>query len=361
MATNDQSTHQRLGEVLRAQQAALAEQLVERQFAAQPELSQRYGAAGRAKCLQDANYHLAYLADAMNAGTPALFANYVAWAKIMLAARGIPAEDLARHLEFTRAVVRDVVSGEAAALAEGYLNVGLAALPTLPADLPTLLIDDAPQAELAGRYLAALLNGERHVASRMILEAVAAGTSVKDIYLHVFQPAQHEVGRLWQVNKISVGQEHYCTAATQLVMSQLYPHIFASEKRAGTLVATCVSGDLHEIGVRMVADFFEMDGWNTFYLGANMPPQAVVDTVVQRGAQVLGISATISSHLGALRDLIQRTRAHADCRHVKILVGGYPFLVDPDLWRKVGADGFAASAESATRVALGLVTPDDAA
>ncbi|MBA3271485.1 MAG: cobalamin B12-binding domain-containing protein, partial [Acidobacteria bacterium] len=280
---------------------------------------------------------------------------------VMLGTRGIAPEDLARHLEFTRLVVRDEIGGDAAALAEEYLSASLAHLPTLPSELPSHLTADAPQAELARKYLDALLDGDRHSASQMVLDAVGAGTPVKDIYLHVFQPSQYEVGRLWQVNAISVAQEHYCTAATQLIMSQLYPHIFASEKRAGTLVATCVSGDLHEIGVRMVADFFELDGWNTFYLGANMPAQSVVDTVVQRGAQVLGISATISSHLRAVRDVIERIHAHPDCQHVKILVGGYPFLVDPDLWRKVAADGCARNAQEAITVAHELIARDQRA
>ena len=42
------------------------------------------------------------------------------------------------------------------------------------------------------------------------------------------------------------------------------------------MVATCIGGELHEIGIRMVADFFEMEGWDTYYLGANTPADAVV-------------------------------------------------------------------------------------
>jgi len=113
--------------------------------------------------------------------------------------------------------------------------------------------------------------------------------------------------------------------------------------------------DLHEIGMRMVADFFELEGWHTFYLGANMPAQAVVDTVVVRGAQVLGISATISSHLRAVEEVIRMVRARADCHGVKIMVGGYPFLIAPDLWRKVGADGSAPNAQDATVLGKRLV------
>ena len=115
--------------------AALAEELVKRQFSSQPELARRYGAAGREKCLPDANYHLAYLADAMNAGDSALFANYVAWAKVMLGKRGIPTEDLARHLEFTRAVVGECLKGEAGALAIECINAGSTRLPSGSADL----------------------------------------------------------------------------------------------------------------------------------------------------------------------------------------------------------------------------------
>lgn len=63
---------------LRQQQAAIAAALVERQFSERPELAVRYGPVGREKCPQDANYHLAYLADAMSANSPALFGNYVA-------------------------------------------------------------------------------------------------------------------------------------------------------------------------------------------------------------------------------------------------------------------------------------------
>ena len=336
-------------------QAAIAEEIVKRNFAAYPELARRYGPAGRDKCLQDAKYHLAYLAESMDAGGPALFANYVAWAKVMLCKRGVPAEDLVRHLDLTRTVLIEMLGSDIATVAADYLNAGVSCLPAIPNDLPTYLLADAPHASLAHDYMNALLTGQRHIASQMILAAVAAGAPVKEIYLHVFQPAQYEVGRLWQVNEIGVALEHYCTAATQLIMSQLYPYIFATEKGTGVLVATCVAGDMHEIGVRMVADFFELSGWNTFYLGANTPTQAILETVVQRRAQVLGISATMSFHIQAVGDLIQKVHAHPGCEGVKILVGGHPFLAAPELWRKLGADGCAENAQAAITLANRLM------
>jgi methanogenic corrinoid protein MtbC1 len=175
------------------------------------------------------------------------------------------------------------------------------------------------------------------------------------VYLHVFQPAQYEIGRLWQTNRITVAMEHYCSAATQLIMSQLYPHVFATAKNGRTLIATCVSGDLHEIGVRMVADFFELAGWSTFYLGANTPDGSVIATVVERRSEVLAVSATLSCHVAAVRTLIRAVRLDPAAAGVKVLVGGYPFNQDPQLWRTVGADGWAPDAREAVSFAWQLL------
>lgn len=273
----------------------------------------------------------------------------------MLETRGVPAADLSRNLEVMRDSLRESLPPEFADLAAEYIDAGAGQLPRAPAPLSMLPDDGEPLARLARSYLGALLLGERHEASRLILDAVAEGTSVRDIYLHVFQRSQHEIGRLWQMNQLSVAQEHYCTAATQLIMSQLYPQIFASERNGRRLVATCVAGDLHEIGVRMVSDFFEMEGWDTFYLGANAPNASVVRTVVERRADVLAVSTTITSHVRTLKSLIAAVRAEEACRGVKVLVGGYPFNLVPHLWQEVGADACAPDALEAVKLANHLL------
>ena len=113
------------------------------------------------------------------------------------------------------------------------------------------------------------------------------------------------------------------------------------------MVATSVAGELHELGVRMVADFFEMEGWDTYYLGANTPPASVVQVVTERKAEVLGISATMTFHLRAVEELITLARKTAALDDTKIIVGGYPFHLEPNLWRQLGADLYAADAQQA--------------
>ena len=348
--------HAPTSDAILGQRTEIAVALVQREFARHPELEQRYGKSGRDKSLQDAGYHLSFLAQALALNNQAVFIDYVAWAKVVLGQRKVSASDLAFHLECLAEVLQERLPAEPAAVAADFVNAAVRALPAMPEDLPTFLDGSAPLSLLAHQYLEALRRGERHVASRLVLDAVAAGTPVKELYLHVFQPGQYEIGRLWQTNRITVAQEHYCTAATQLNMSQHYPHIVATAKNGRTLVATCVAGDLHELGVRMVADFFEMDGWNTFYLGANTPHASVIATIVDRQAEVLAISATISYHVEAVRELIRAVRQHPAAGQVTILAGGYPFNRDPDLWQSVGADGSAPDAERAITLAKQIVT-----
>ena len=345
------------GQALLAQQARLASTLVQRQFDLHPEFAVRYGASGRVKALEDANYHLSFLVQALQAGRPEMFGDYIAWAKVMLARRGVQAEDLAEHLRLMRELLLELLPPDAGAAAAAVVDHGLASFPQMPMVVPSFLDPAAPLAALARDHLALLLRGDRGTAGQRILAAVAAGTPIRLVYMEVFQRTQREIGRLWQMNEISVAQEHYCTAATQLIMSQLYPHIFAGPKHAGTLVATCVAGDLHEIGVRMLADLFEMAGWNAYYLGANTPSSAVLQTLHERQAQVLAVSATLGFHVAAVQDLIASVRADERFAHIKVLVGGYPFNLTPGLWQQIGADGHASTADEAISLAQSWVGP----
>ncbi len=346
--------HQEVSQVLDARRGSLAEAVTARQYELTPELAERYGERGRRHCLKDAEYHLSYLADAIAATSPSLFSDYVDWAQVMLAARGIPAGDLARNLEVLDEILRRELPPEQAEVAHEYMAAGLRVLARPGLEARDEVCEADPLFDLSRRYLRALLDGQRQAASRLIQRSVEDGVSVRDVYLYIFQRSQHEIGRLWQTNQLSVAQEHYCTAATQLIMSQLYPYIFSTEKNGRTLVGTCVAGDLHEIGVRMVSDFFEMAGWDTFYLGANTPTADVIRTLVERRADLLAVSATMPFHVRAVADLVAAVRSRLG-DGVKVLVGGYPFNVEPELWQRIGADASARDAQEAIDLAARLV------
>jgi methanogenic corrinoid protein MtbC1 len=349
-------SNEKTAQAIQTQREALAEAIVARQYAAEGQLWKPYGSPGREKSLRDAGYHLTYLTEALAADEPALFREYLTWVKTLFAGLKLPQNALPATLEYTRQVLMERLSPEEAQPALDMLDAGLKHLATASAAPESFILPDRPLSDLARGYLDALLGTDRRSASRMILKAVEAGQPVKDMYLHVFQPAQREIGRLWQTNQISVAQEHFCTAATQMIMSQLYPYIFTGERKNRRLVASCVGGELHEIGARMVADFFEMEGWDTYFLGANTPPESIRRMVDEHHADILALSATMTFHLGEVADIITAVRQNSVAQP-RILVGGYPFNLSPVLWQRVGADGYAADAEKALAEAARVLAP----
>ncbi len=344
-----------ISRTLDSQRETIASAVMKLHYERQPELEVRYGESGHAKCLQDIAYHLSYLSDSIATSSPALFAEYIAWVKVLLAGLHIPEKDLIVNLECIRDVLRDLLPDNLRSVPVEYISMALDQFPRLPAGLPTFFDDHVPLSALAKEYLQALLQGERHRASRLIMDEVQRGIAIQDIYLQVFQRSQREIGRLWQMNKISVAQEHYCSAATQIIMSQLYPYIFGTKKKGKVLIAACVGGELHEIGIRMVSDFLEMEGRDTFYMGANTPNTTIIQTIAERNASLLAISATMVFHVRIVADLISLIRLSEKCKQVKIVVGGYPFNLDAHLWKQVSADGYACDARDAISVAGQLV------
>lgn len=157
------------------------------------------------------------------------------------------------------------------------------------------------------------------------------------------------------MNQITVAQEHYCTAATQVIMAQFYPKIFSSLKTGYRFVAASVAGERHELGPRMACDFLELAGWDTHYLGANTPTDGILQMVFDRDPHVLGLSATLSVHVREIEEMIAAVRSTERCKNLIIMVGGAPFNTQPDLWRQIGADGSARNAADTVRIAETIV------
>ncbi len=214
---------------------------------------------------------------------------------------------------------------------------------------------DQPHFRLAGDYFEALLNRERHRATDMVMGALDNGLALSELYLNVFAPVQYEVGWLWQQGLISVGHEHYCTGTTQMIMAMLYPRLFRTKRGTRRLVAACVSGELHELGLRMLADYSVLKGWDSDFLGADTPVDGVLRMLEERPAAVLAISVTMHYHLEQAEDLIRAVRTSPRIAETIILVGGYSVRIVPSMWQSLGADGTADDAVAAMALAERLL------
>jgi methanogenic corrinoid protein MtbC1 len=206
--------------------------------------------------------------------------------------------------------------------------------------------------EIRRRYLAAVLAGRRRDAFALVDGAVDEGLGIRALYLDVFQPVLREVGRLWQENRITVADEHLATAITQAAMARLYDRVFVADGAAGPLlVAACAEQERHELGLRMICDVLELEGWDTVYLGASVPADNLVALVMERRPAVVALSAAIAPHLPRVRETIGAIRRALPEGGPVIAVGGRAFADDPGLGERLGADLTARDAiEAATRL-----------
>ena len=206
---------------------------------------------------------------------------------------------------------------------------------------------------LGRKYLDLLLDARRQEAMHVITSEVERGLPVGDAYVDVLQPVMYEVGRLWQTDEIDIATEHYVTAATQLLMARLFPQAMATRRISRSMVGCCLGSELHELGMRMVCDVFEFEGWDTYFLGAITPTGSLVKVIRDRKPDLVCISATMAFGLPAIRTLIRELRATSDAPP-RVMVGGLPFLINPDLATVVGADATAPDARQAAAAAADL-------
>ena len=206
-------------------------------------------------------------------------------------------------------------------------------------------------AEVCDRYLAAVLAGDRRAALAVVDDAVRADVGVRALYLEVFQPVMREIGRLWQENRITVADEHLATAITQAAMARLYDQLFVGGAAPGPLlVAACADQERHELGLRMICDVLEMEGWDTVFLGASVPVEDLVRMVLDRRPQVVALSASIAPHVARVREAVTAIRVAVPRDGPMIVVGGRAFTDNPGLAGRLGADLTARDALEATEV-----------
>jgi methanogenic corrinoid protein MtbC1 len=348
---SDGSISRAAGAALEPKRADVVARVLEIYRAVRPDLMNQFDDVAIAAVQRDAGYHVDFLVQAMSAEEPSLFDDYVAWGAVLFAGLGLPEAWLTESLEFVAQAARGVVSPQEADAIDIVVRDAVVRMPDRGFVPPPFVVDRGPTGGLATNYLDALLGGERTRAVRMVLDAVDDGMRIEELYMHVIAPVQSEIGRLWLTGRATVAQEHVATSITQTALGALWPHVTSAKRIGRSVVIAAVGPELHEIGPRMVSDFFEMAGWDAHYMGANTPLSALVAEIEQRRPDVIALSTTMAPHLTDCRMAIEALRRTDAGKKARFIVGGRPFNVAPGLWTALGADGWAPEATSAVRTA----------
>ncbi len=201
----------------------------------------------------------------------------------------------------------------------------------------------------------AIQKGDRDEAGKRTTAAIAAGTGARQV-LEALVAEMDDVGRRFKANKIFVPQVLIAARAMKQAMALLEPELIKADIQPRfTAVVGTVQGDLHDIGKNLVAMMWKDANFCVVDLGANVTADKFVTAAREHHAQVVGLSALLTTTMPAMKRTIEAIK-QAGLTHVKIMIGGAP--ITQAFAAQIGADGFATDAASAVDVARQLVAAD---
>ena len=312
--------------------------------------------------LGDIEVRLLQLSASLTFDRPELLAHALAWYKVALHHRDVPADYLPATLSAISSVLERELPATGWPAVAAHLAAASQALDCAPNTIESHLGRNAPHGELALRYLIANLEGRGDEALDMVRQALRDGVSIAELHDHVLIPVQREAGRMWLMAEISIADEHYTSGITERALGLLDEQLTRPSAAAPCVVTLGVSGDLHGIGLRVIGQRLQHAGFRVHNLGANMPAEDMRSALEDRPLDLIAVSATILLNLPAaaqlvraLRDALQAIYGNSDAR--PIIIGGEPFRVASGLHLTLGADAAAIDAPAAVEAARQLVAP----
>ena len=293
------------------------------------------------------------LAAAVRVNEPKLFARRISWLRRAFRARGADESELRSALESLRTALNQELPDRLKSTVEQPIQLALDSFDTELEPEAQSLDASTPQGQLGFKYLAACLEARTEAAVRLILEALDGGVTPQDIYTRVLLPAQREVGQLWHVGEISIAEERLVSETTREVMTLIVNRYAPVSDSSRTVLLASVTGNAHDIGLRAAADLFKLAGWHAIFLGADMPAPEIALAAQRHKAKLVALSAALTTQLGTLAAAVDAVRKHAG--NSRILVGGLALEGSPELWKQMGADGYAPEIDSIVAIAADLV------
>lgn len=316
----------------------------------------QFGERGKQAYRDDLGFHPEFLRPVLEFGLVAPMVDYLRWLAGVLSTRDIPAEHLPRSLdwlaEFFQARMDPADAAVVAASVAAIQADSRDRFPPEPASYAKMPFAWPECAAFEG----ALLAGNRKSASDLIDGRLERGEGLVAAEMHIIQPALYGVGQKWQRNEVSVAQEHLATAIAQSVMVEKLSGCLPSPPTGKKVLLACVEGNHHDVGLQMVADAFQLGGWDVSYLGADVPTPSLVLYARDLQPDLVGLSVSFAQQLQSAKTVISRLNENSGQSRPAIMIGGLAINNFDWLAGRVGADVWCPDAGAAVTVAHQLAT-----
>jgi len=201
----------------------------------------------------------------------------------------------------------------------------------------------------------ALILGDKDTVARKTQEGLDLRMDPKDLIFKGLIPGMDVVGEKFRRNEYYVPQVLLSARAMYAGLDLLKPLITAAKTTdyLGTVVIGTAQGDLHDIGKNLVAMMMEGAGFKVHNLGRDVAPEKFVEAAKEKDAQIVGISALMTTTMPAMPRTIKALEAAGLREKIRVMVGGAP--VNQAFCDEIGADGYARDSTAAVEKAKTLM------
>jgi corrinoid protein of di/trimethylamine methyltransferase len=210
--------------------------------------------------------------------------------------------------------------------------------------------------ELFSMMAQSIIDGDPDRAARLAGQAVEQGVNPLDAINQGFIKGVNHVGDAFSRAEAFIPQLVMAGEAMKAAISVLEPELERlGQKREvlGKVVLATVEGDIHDIGKTLVATMMAASGFEVYDLGANVPVAAVADKAREVEADIVGLSALLTTTMLNQKAVIEALKDLGIRDKIYVMVGGSP--VTRKWQEEIGADGFSEDATGAVVVARELL------
>lgn len=211
--------------------------------------------------------------------------------------------------------------------------------------------------EILPEIVKAVFDGDEPKTLELVKKAMAEGVRAQDIVDKGLVKGLHECGAGYEAGEKFIPEMLMSAEAMKSAMAVLKPHLVAGEtSTGGKVVLATVEGDVHDIGLELVATMLGSAGFEVNFMGPDVETSRIIAAVKQDQPQLLGLSALLTNTMDMMPVIIKKLEQEGLRNSLKVIIGGAP--VSQDFADLIGADGYAYDAAAAVPVAKKLVSQD---
>ena len=200
----------------------------------------------------------------------------------------------------------------------------------------------------------ALIAGGGDQVTSLVQKALNEGADPKQVLNEGLIKGMDIVGDRMQEGEMFIPEVLQSAKAMAAAVAILKPLLAEGDASgAGKLVIGTVKGDLHDIGKNLVSMMLESAGFQITDLGVDVSPEQFVQAAREQNADLIGLSALLTTTMPMMKKTIDALVESGLRNRVKVIIGGAP--VTQKYADEIGADGYAADAGSASKLAKQLV------